>query len=116
MTPAVLLGVVIAACVASMMTAQFTASARDFGLLFALGALNLGLGLAFFVSGARLIPSALAALISTLEPVLGPVWVWLLHNEVPAPRTIIGGAIILCALLMHLGWEYRRQKRVAVAR
>ena len=113
MTPAVFLGVVIAACVASTMAGQFSTSARDFVLLFALGAVNLGLGLAFFVSGARLIPSALAALISTLEPVLGPVWVWLLHNEVPAPRTIIGGAIILCALLLHLGWEYRRQKRVA---
>jgi drug/metabolite transporter (DMT)-like permease len=93
------------------MAGRFSASPRDFALLFALGAVNLGLGLALFVSGARLIPSALAALISTLEPVLGPVWVWLLHNEVPAPRTIIGGAIILAALLIHLGWEYRRQRR-----
>lgn len=99
MTPAVFLGVVIAACVASTMAGQFIVSARDFGLLFALGAINLGLGLALFVSGARLLPSALAALIGTLEPVLGPVWVWLLHNEVPAPRTILGGAIILIAAL-----------------
>ncbi|MBQ9352891.1 MULTISPECIES: DMT family transporter [unclassified Phyllobacterium] len=110
MTPAVFLGVVMAACAASVMSGSFSASVRDFGFLFALGAVNLGLGLALFVSGARLIPSALAALIGTLEPVLGPVWVWLLHNEVPTQRTIIGGGIILCALLFHLGWEYRRQR------
>jgi drug/metabolite transporter (DMT)-like permease len=113
MTPAVFLGVAMAACVASMMADRFAVDARDFGLLFALGAVNLGLGLAFFVSGARLIPSALAALISTLEPVLGPVWVWLLHDEVPAQRTVIGGAIILAALLVHFGWEYSRQRRAA---
>ena len=112
MTPAVFLGVVIAACVASTMAGQFVVSGHDMWLLFALGAINLGLGLALFVSGARLIPSALAALIGTLEPVLGPVWVWLLHNEVPAPRTIIGGTIILVALLVHLGWEYNRQRRL----
>ncbi|SFI59044.1 EamA domain-containing membrane protein RarD [Phyllobacterium sp. CL33Tsu] len=115
MTPAVFLGVVIAASVASTMAGEFRVSAHDFGLLFALGAINLGLGLALFVSGARLIPSALAALIGTLEPVLGPVWVWLLHNEVPSPRTIIGGTIILVALLLHLGWEYRRQRHLRTA-
>ena len=112
MTPAVFLGVVIAACVASTMAGQFIVSARDLVFLFALGAINLGLGLALFVSGARLIPSTLAALIGTLEPVLGPVWVWLFHDEVPAARTIIGGFIILAALLVHLGWEYRRQRRL----
>ncbi|QND54125.1 EamA family transporter [Phyllobacterium sp. 628] len=111
MTPAVFLGVVIAACAASLMAGSFSVGTHDFAFLFALGAINLGLGLALFVSGARLIPSALAALIGTLEPVLGPVWVWLLHNEVPSERTIIGGAIILCALLFHLGWEYVRQRK-----
>ena len=78
-------------------------------LLFAFGAVNLGLGLACFASGARLIPAAFAALLGTFEPVLGPIWVWLIHGEVPSARTIIGGAVVFVALLVHLGLEFRRQ-------
>jgi drug/metabolite transporter (DMT)-like permease len=63
-----------------------------------------------FVTGARLVPAALAALVSTLEPVLGPVWVWLFHGEVPGTRTVIGGAIVFVALLIHILNDWRRQR------
>ena len=71
--------------------------------LFAFGALNLGLGLACFATGARLIPAAFAALLGTFETLLGPVWVWLVHGEMPSARTIVGGAVIFVALLVHIG-------------
>ncbi|MFI4996760.1 MAG: EamA family transporter, partial [Hyphomicrobiales bacterium] len=80
-------------------------SATDMALLFTFGALNLGLGMAFFVTGVRLLPAPIAALIGTLEPVLAPIWVWLVHSEVPSQRTLIGGAIVVTALLSHLLWE-----------
>jgi drug/metabolite transporter (DMT)-like permease len=83
----------------------------ELGILFIFGALNLGLGMALFVTGARLIPSALAALLGTGETVLGPVWVAVIHGEIPAPRTIAGGVLILAALITHLTFEFRRQKR-----
>ena len=50
-----------------------------------------------------------AALVSTLEPVLGPIWVWLIHNEVPGIRTIIGGGIVFVALFLHILTEFRRR-------
>lgn len=109
MTPAVCLGTLMAACLSAGLAGGYAAGPMDFALLFAFGALNLGLGLALFVTGARLIPAALAALIGTLEPVLGPVWVWLMHGEVPSDRTILGGVIVLLALLVHLLMEARRQ-------
>ena len=77
----------------------------DFGLLILFGAVNLGTGLAMFSSGARLMPAAMAALIGTLEPVFVPIWVWLIHNEVPRSRTLIGALVVFRALLGHLLWQ-----------
>ena len=111
MMPAVCLGTVIAALVSGSMVGQFAVSGADLGLLFLFGAANLGLGMALFVTGARLLPSALAALIGTAEPVLGPIWVWLLHGELPGVRTLVGGSVVFLALLAHLGWQFHQQSR-----
>ncbi len=108
MMPAVCLGTVIAACVSATMASGFAVNAKDGALLFAFGALNLGLGLALFVTGVRLLPSAIAALIGIAEPVLGPVWVWLIHNEIPSQRTVLGGAMVFVALLAHIVWQLRQ--------
>lgn len=113
MTPATCLGTIFAGLFAALQTETFAASPRDMTLLFAFGAINLGLGLACFASGARLIPAAFAALLGTLETVLGPVWVWLIHSEVPSARTILGGSVVFVALLVHIGLEFRRQSRPA---
>lgn len=113
MTPATCLGTIIAALFAASQAGTLGVSAQDMGWLFAFGALNLGLGLACFASGARLIPAALAALLGTLEPVLAPIWVWLVHNEIPSTRTIIGGTVVFLALFVHLALEFRRQQRPA---
>ncbi|MCB1433558.1 MAG: DMT family transporter, partial [Alphaproteobacteria bacterium] len=111
MTPAVCLGTLIAATVSGLLATGYAVSPVNFGWLFAFGAINLGLGLALFATGARLIPAAVAALVGTLEPVLGPVWVWLIHGEVPGLRTIIGGTIVFLALFTHLLTDWLRQRR-----
>jgi drug/metabolite transporter (DMT)-like permease len=111
MTPATCLGTVIAGGFAATQVSGVAVSVPDMAYLFAFGALNLGLGLACFATGARLIPAAFAALLGTLETVLGPVWVWLIHAETPSTRTVIGGSVVFCALLVHIGLEFRRQAR-----
>ena len=111
MMPAVFLGTVLAASLAGVLAGPKAVSAMDGVLLFLFGAMNLGLGMAFFVTGARLLPSALAALISVGEPVLGPLWVWLIHGEVPGTRTLIGGSVVFAALVLHLGWQFHQQQR-----
>jgi drug/metabolite transporter (DMT)-like permease len=110
MTPATCLGTVIACVVAAFQAGSLEVSAGESAILFAFGALNLGLGMALFASGARLVPAPVAALLGTFEPVLGPVWVWLVHGEVPSGRTIIGGTIIVIALLGHIAIQFRRPK------
>jgi drug/metabolite transporter (DMT)-like permease len=110
MTPAVCTAMILAASVAAANASGFAASGRDFALLFTFGALNLGLGMAFFVTGARLIPAALTALLGTAETVLQPIWVWLFHGEIPAARSLTGGAIVLVALVVHILLEARRSR------
>jgi hypothetical protein len=113
MMPAVCTGTLMATCVAAAMTPAFAVSPIDLGLLFMFGAFNLGLGMAFFVTGAPLLPSAIAALIGIAEPVLGPLWVWLIHNEIPSHRTLIGGALVFFALLGHILWQLRQSRAEA---
>jgi drug/metabolite transporter (DMT)-like permease len=71
-------------------------------LLFAvLGFGQIGLALIFLTIGARLIPAAEVALISLLEIVFGPLWVWLARSERPGNATFVGGAIVLLAVLLQ---------------
>ena len=47
------------------------------------------------------VPAPEAALIGLLEPVLNPLWVWLVHGEVPAPASLAGGAMLLGGLAVR---------------
>jgi drug/metabolite transporter (DMT)-like permease len=73
----------------------------DVGWLAALGIGQIGLGFALFTVGARLIPAAQAGLITLLEVVLGPVWVWVALDERPQTLTLIGGAIVIAAIVVQ---------------
>lgn len=113
MTPATCFGCISASIVAFGMASGIAVTTKELGILFVFGAFNLGLGMALFVTGARLIPSALAALLGTAETMLGPIWVAVIHGEIPSARTMTGGLLILTALVTHLLMEFRRQKRAA---
>ena len=97
----------------AVMASGFSVTLPELGILATFGAFNFGLGLAFFVTGARLIPSALAALLGTAETILAPLWVALIHGEIPSLNTIFGGTVVLVALLSYLSVEMWRQRRVA---
>jgi len=107
MVPAVCLGVFLAGLFSGFMASSYSVSPADFAWLILFGAVNLGLGLAMFVTGARAVAAPLAALISTLEPVFAPLWVWLIHAEVPATMTLLGGSVVFAALLVHVLLQMR---------
>jgi drug/metabolite transporter (DMT)-like permease len=75
--------------------------AKDLALLAGLGVTQIGLGLIFLTIGARLIPAAEVALITLLEIVLGPLWVWMFLGEQPSATTLAGGAIVLAAVVIQ---------------
>jgi drug/metabolite transporter (DMT)-like permease len=111
MMPAVFVAMVAACGVSVLLSSPRLVAPSDLALLFAFGALNLGLGLSLFVTGARLIPAALGALVGSIEPVLGPLWVWLVHGEVPGGHTLVGGSLVIAALLAHLTYQWSEQKQ-----
>lgn len=96
-TEATLLGVVVVALVSAPM-AKFSVPAHDMALLAVFGIFQMGLALIMFTTGVRLIPSADAGLISVLEAVLAPIWVWLVFREDPGTLTLIGGAVVIAAV------------------
>ena len=74
---------------------------EDVVWLAALGIGQIGLGVALLTVGARLIPAAQVGLITLLEVVLGPVWVWLVLDERPSTLTLVGGAIVIVAIVIQ---------------
>jgi drug/metabolite transporter (DMT)-like permease len=103
MAPATCLSQVIVLLVALPFVRWGTADSTDVFLLALLGVGQIGLGLALMTIGARLIPAAQTALISLLEVVLGPLWVWIAYNEQPNTVTLVGGAIVVCGILVQTG-------------
>ena len=112
-TPGASVGCFAAALVAFSQAGSLEVSGGELAILAGFGMLNLGLGMAFFVTGARMIPAAFAALLGTAETMLSPIWVAIFHGEIPGVETIIGGTILLVALLGYLYSALRKQQPVA---
>jgi drug/metabolite transporter (DMT)-like permease len=108
-TPGVGLGCFLAVLVAATQASSFHVTWSEMLILIAFGICNLGLGMALWATGARMIPSALAALLGTAETMLSPVWVAIFHHEIPGIETVVGGLIILVALIGYLLTALRRQ-------
>jgi len=101
MTPAAALATTLTALVALPLADPLSTAPRDLLLLAAFGVGQFGVGFLLFMSGARLLPVAQSSLIGMLETVLGPLWVWLVLSEQPGMASLVGGALILAALLAN---------------
>ena len=101
MAPATCLSQLLVLAVAAPFIAPGAAGALDVTLLAALGITQIGLGFVFLTIGGRLIPAGEVALITLLEIVLGPLWVWVFLGERPPTATLLGGAIVLGAVLLE---------------
>jgi drug/metabolite transporter (DMT)-like permease len=78
-----------------------TISFSDFWMFTYLGIFQIAVAYAFFASGLRRVYAVEASIISMIEPVLNPVWVYFGYGEVPSVFAIIGGIIILTAIIVR---------------
>jgi DME family drug/metabolite transporter len=90
-----------------------TPTVRDLGLVLFLGIFQLGISYALFARGLRHTPAVEASLLALVEPVLNPVWTFLLTGERPGPWALRGGAIVLGATLWRTlaPWFEARTRR-----
>jgi DME family drug/metabolite transporter len=107
---AALWGNVLAACVALPWTFPLPAtSATDWVILAFLGLFQIAFAYRLLTRGIGGVPALEASLLLMLEPVLSPIWAWLVHGERPGPRVLAGGAIILAATLLNSWYGTRTQ-------
>jgi drug/metabolite transporter (DMT)-like permease len=99
--PAVMLGGALSCLIALPFALPFSSSPRDLLLLAFLGVFQLGLPCMFLVLASRALLAPEIALIGLLEVVLGPLWVWMLVGEEPGRATLVGGSIVLAALVLN---------------
>jgi drug/metabolite transporter (DMT)-like permease len=113
MAPANCLAQLVVLAAAAPFATPGEVGGRDLTVLVLLGVFQMGLGLAFLTIGARHLPAAEVALITLLEIVLGPLWVWALYAETPATATLFGGAVIVAAVAVQASGGRRPGTAVA---
>jgi drug/metabolite transporter (DMT)-like permease len=82
-------------------------SAHELFILLLFGVATTGGAYVLFLIGGRYIPSGEAGLIGMLDVVLSPLWVWWLFDERPGSAALIGGIIVLAAVVWYLGAQLR---------
>lgn len=107
MRPAVALSAFVCAALVAPFAHPFDVDAETFGLLALFGVSQFGLGLLLLSIGTPLVSATRGALIGVLQTPLGTLWVWLAFAEAPANATLIGGAIVLAAVVVDIALHAR---------
>jgi len=111
MLAAILIGALISAFATLPLAWPLQASLHDVMWLAVLGVLQLAIPCLLVVRLSRELPAAEIALLGLLEVVFGVTWAWLGADEQPSASTLIGGMLVIGALILNemLGqWEKRR--------
>jgi drug/metabolite transporter (DMT)-like permease len=101
LVPAVMTGALISFVIALPFALPFQATGRDIALLAFLGFFQLGVPCMLLVVASRTLAPPELALLALLEVILGVLWTWLWAGETPAASTLIGGGVVLGALIFN---------------
>jgi len=104
-------GLLLAALVACPF-AQFPVLGFDQWFYLVIGAsVVLPVALALLTLGPRYLPAPEVAMLTLLETIIGPVWVWIVIGEEPGIRTLLGGSVVVAALFFHALWRFRQTRQ-----
>ncbi len=100
------------ACLASLPFASPlpAAPAVEWATVVYLGVVQIGLAYVCLTSAMRHLPALEASLLLLLEPVLNPLWTWLIRNERPGTWVIAGGTIIVAATAVKAIYDARHEE------
>jgi drug/metabolite transporter (DMT)-like permease len=111
-----LVGVIFPFLVAAFMVAEVGYRVDQPWWILFNGAVVMPISFFCLATGPRYISGPEVAMFYLLETVLAPVWVWIIFTEVPSTNSLIGGTILIVALVAHSVWQLlqgRRRRRIA---
>jgi drug/metabolite transporter (DMT)-like permease len=101
MVPMLIVGAAVATGVGALLAPDLAVTLRDLGLAVVLGAGTSFLAYVLITLGARHVRAGELTLLASVEMVLGPTWVWLIVEEVPAAMALMGGAFVIVAIVVQ---------------
>ncbi len=107
----------ITAGIFALLMAQPLSAGRpaDWAVVVFLGVCQLGIPYLFLARAVPQVRALEVGLFLLIEPVLNPIWAWLVHGETPGPATLVGGAVILGATAGRMILDVRGARRESVA-
>ncbi len=81
---------------------DLSATSIEHSMLLFLGFIQIGVGYILFTYGQKILSALESSLIALLEPILNPIWVVIGYGEYPSTYAIIGGAIIIAAIIYRM--------------
>ncbi len=100
MIPAIFYAGILSCLYGLFLLENLAISTKDIWLSFLLGVPQLAFGFIFITIGSRTTPAVMVGLLMLMESIFAPIWVWLFYNEIPPASVLIGGIIILSAVVM----------------
>jgi len=111
MIPLQLIAGICAMIIGYIVAGKINISTHDIFLGFLAGFFQVGFGFILITIGARNTPSAMVGIIMVTEAVFGPLWAWLFAGENPQFIVLIGGSIIIFAVLLQFYTSLKTEKR-----
>ena len=100
MVPAMLYSGIFSLIYGAILSKSFEFTSHDLFMGFLLGVPQLALGFICITIGSRTTASATVGLLMLMETLCGPLWVWLFLNEIPPVSVLIGGLVIISAIIL----------------
>ena len=110
MIPAQFTAGIIAALIGYLVASKLLVSPHDLFLGFIAGIFQIGFGFILITVGSQTTPAAIVGVLMLTEAVLGPIWAWLFINEIPPISVIIGGGIIILAIIFEFSINTKLRK------
>ncbi len=101
MVPLQLFAGIVAMLIGYFVSSKINISSHDILLAFIAGFFQVGLGFIFITIGAKKTLSAMVGILMMTEAVFGPFWAWMFLEETPQFIALIGGTIIIIAVLIQ---------------
>jgi drug/metabolite transporter (DMT)-like permease len=112
MMPAVLISGLLSIPIMALLCVQsgqtLTIQPTDFAISTGLGIFQMGMGLLLFTLGSTVLPAAKLTLLALSEVFFAPLWVWIFLDEAVRQQTLMGGSILVLAIIWNIMTDQRR--------